>query len=283
MASLHEYFLKDGSNYLRTNQEWTLRLVDGTPLTPNVTATLCIDFESNAKFIWFYVPEIAGVDCAEMLLLNQIDVILDWPRTTVGVSGGFEGDQTHGTETVFTGRITFYSERSVREDWKQQMIIEAQRHGHHLKFRSTHYMETRNRLEKPLAFISHDSRDKEPIAGPLAIQLQKFMCPVWYDDFSLKIGDSLRDSIETGLKECPKCILILTPNFLNNQGWTKREYDSIFTRELVEKQKVILPVWHNVTRDDVYKYSMILADRVAAPWSLGVEEVARRLLRSLNA
>jgi hypothetical protein len=62
-----------------------------------------------------------------------------------------------------------------------------------------------------------------------------------------------------------------------------RQYDSIFTRELVEKQRVILPVWHNVTAKDVYEYSPVLADRVAVNWSLGVEEVARRLLASINA
>jgi TIR domain len=283
MASLHEYFLKDGSNYLRNNQQWSLSRPDGTALSPEITATLCMDFEANSKFVWFYVPDISGVDCAEMLLLNQIGTILAWPRTNVGVIGGFEGEQTHGTDLTFTGRITFYSERPVREEHKQQMIREARNVGHHLTFRSTEHMEMRNKLEKPMAFISHDSRDKELIAGPLAIQLQKFMCPVWYDDFTLKVGDSLRESIEAGLKECPKCILILTPNFLSNEGWTKREYDSVFTREVVEKQKLILPIWHNVGRDDVFKYSMILADRVAAQWSLGVEEVGRRLVRALNA
>ncbi|MDF0581049.1 toll/interleukin-1 receptor domain-containing protein [Bradyrhizobium yuanmingense] len=97
------------------------------------------------------------------------------------------------------------------------------------------------------------------------------------------MGDSLRGGIETGLKECPKCILILTPNFLANNGWSKREYDSIFTRELVEKQQVVLPVWSGVNAADVYEYSPILADRVAVNWSLGVEEVARRLVRSLDA
>ena len=109
------------------------------------------------------------------------------------------------------------------------------------------------------------------------------MCPVWYDEFSLKIGDSLRESIEKGLKECSKCILILTPNFLSNGGWAKREYDSIFTRELVERQNVILPVWHSISVDDVYKYSPVLADRLAVHWSMGVEEVSRKLLGALNS
>jgi hypothetical protein len=282
MASLHEYFLKDGSHYLRHNQQWSLSRPDGRTLGPEITATLCMDFEANAKFVWFYVPDITGVECAEMRLLDKIEEILDWPRTNVAVIGGFEGEQTHGTDLAFTGRITFYSERPVSDQWKQEMRLKAQTLGYHLTFRSVDLMNLRNKLERPLAFISHDSRDKELIAGPLAIQLQRFMCPVWYDDFSLRVGDSLRESIESGLKECPKCVLVLTPNFLSNEGWTKREYDSIFTRELVEKQKVILPVWHNVGRDDVFKYSMILADRVAAQWSLGVEEVARRLMRSLG-
>jgi len=155
--------------------------------------------------------------------------------------------------------------------------------GHRLTFRSVEYMNERNKYEKPLAFISHDSRDKKEIAEPLALQLLKMMCPVWFDQYSLRVGDSLRGSIEKGLQECPKCILILTPNFLNNNGWTKVEYDSIFTRELVERQRVILPVWHNVTPADVYKYSPILADRFGAQWSEGVEETARKLLLAIEA
>jgi hypothetical protein len=108
------------------------------------------------------------------------------------------------------------------------------------------------------------------------------MCPVWYDQFSLKVGDSLHESIEQGLRECHKCILVLTPNFLGNKGWSKREYDSIFTREVVEKQKVILPVWHEISAQDVYQYSPILADRFAVQWSLGAEAVAKKLLHAIE-
>ncbi len=75
---------------------------------------------------------------------------------------------------------------------------------------------------------------------------------------------------------------MLTPNFLSNEGWSKREYDSIFTREVVEKQRVILPVWHEISAQDVYQFSPILADRVAVQWSLGVEEVARKLLQAID-
>jgi len=54
--------------------------------------------------------------------------------------------------------------------------------------------------EKVFAFISHDSEDKD-IARCIAINLRKRICPVWYDEFSLKVGDNLRVSIEKGLKK----------------------------------------------------------------------------------
>ena len=222
-------------------------------------------------------------ECPEAFALNEVPEILNWPETRVEVRVGFGFETKDAREFVFTGQIYIYSERPVSEALKARLIAEAGDAGHRLTFRSVEYMNERNKWEKPRAFISHDSRDKVSIAEPLALQLQKFMCPVWYDQFSLRVGDSLRESIEAGLKECHKCILVLTPNFLSNEGWSKREYDSIFTREFVEKQRVILPVWHEISAQDVYHFSPILADRVAVLWSLGVEEVAKKLLQAFDA
>lgn len=283
MASLFEYFVKDGVQNLTTQKSWTL----GDPLGTKhgeVVAKLHLDFDANAKFLSFYIPVMPSVECPEALLLNKIDEVLNWPDTKLAVHAGFVGEKPKDANTlVFTGQIYLYSERPVRADLRQRLEMEAAAVRHVLTFRSVDYMTERNKLEKPLAFISHDSRDDVDIAQPLALQLQKMMCPVWYDQFSLRVGDSLRESIEKGLKECPKCVLVLTPNFLQNGGWSKREYDSVFTREIVEQNKVILPVWHNVTVKDVYEYSPVLADRVAVQWTDGVEQVARKLFQSINA
>ena len=149
--------------------------------------------------------------------------------------------------------------------------------------RGTQQYESRPVHGQPLAFISHDSRDKTDIALPLALMLKERNCPVWYADFSLRVGDSLRESIERGLKETRKCILILTPNFLKNEGWTKREFNSVFTRELLEKKNVILPVWHEVTQQQVYDYSPSLADKYALIWSAEQkEDVASKLQRAVQ-
>ena len=148
--------------------------------------------------------------------------------------------------------------------------------------RDREYARRRSESEKPLAFISHDARDKEAFVRELAHELAKNFCTVWYDEFSLKVGDSLRASIERGLQDTKKCIIVLSPNFLSNEGWGRAEFDSVYTREILERKNVILPVWLNVDVRDVYNYSPRLADKVGLAATLGVKEVARLLANAVK-
>jgi hypothetical protein len=59
---------------------------------------------------------------------------------------------------------------------------------------------------------------------------------------------------------------VITPNFLTNPGWTKKEFNSIFTREMIFNERIVLPIWFNVTKEEVYEYSPSLADTVALNW-----------------
>jgi hypothetical protein len=135
---------------------------------------------------------------------------------------------------------------------------------------------------KPLGFICHDWRDKRAVARPIAIALSELGCPVWYDEFALRVGDRLRESIERGLTQARKCIVILSPNFLSNRGWTRAEFNSIFTRELIEDKKLFLPVWAGVSRDRIFDYSPTLADRLGVNWALGAQEVVKQLYLALS-
>lgn len=135
----------------------------------------------------------------------------------------------------------------------------------------------RSQVGEPFAFISHDSRDKLEVASHIAVGLTDMECPVWYDEYSLKVGDNLRESIEKGLKECNKCIIILSSNFISNKGWTKVEFESIFTREIKEKKLIFLPVWYEVDEDEIYEYSPSLLNRVGIKWNLGKDKVIKKL------
>jgi hypothetical protein len=104
--------------------------------------------------------------------------------------------------------------------------------------------------------------------------LSKMRCPVWYDEYSVKVGDSLRASVEQGLRVSKKCVLILSPHFLSNTGWTQTEFDSVFTRQILEGSNVVLPVWCGVSKEQVYEYSPSLLDRLAVRWEEGLDEGA---------
>ncbi|GAA4273720.1 hypothetical protein GCM10022258_30140 [Aquimarina gracilis] len=51
--------------------------------------------------------------------------------------------------------------------------------------------------------------------------------------------------------------------FLNNPGWTAKEFNSIVTHEMLIKERIVLPIWYGVSVTDVYEYSSSLADTVA--------------------
>lgn len=140
----------------------------------------------------------------------------------------------------------------------------------------------KQKKEIPLAFISHDSRDKDDLVRELAKELYRLACPVWYDEYTLKGGDNLRESIEKGIKEAKKCILILSPNFLENEKWAKSEFETIFVREIYKKEDVIIPIWHNVSEDDIYEYSPKLLSKVGLTTSMGIKELAKEIIEAIN-
>lgn len=181
------------------------------------------------------------------------------------------------------GRVFIYSETELSSKNKARLKEEAKKHNLNIQFRSEKFRKALSMEEKPFAFISHDSGDKE-IARNIAINFRKRICPVWYDEFSLQVGDDLRQSIEKGLKECKKCVVILSPSFFSNTGWTKNEFDSIFTRGILENKALLLPVWYKVTKDEVFEYSPSLLNIKGIDYiQLGEKEVCNQLFQAITS
>ena len=126
-------------------------------------------------------------------------------------------------------------------------------------------------------FICHASEDKEDVARPLAKDLSEAGLKVWYDEFSLTIGDSLRRSIDEGLTKSSYGVVILSPAFFS-KNWPQHELDGLVSREMGGEPKVILPVWHKVTEKEVIQYSPTLVGKVAAKTTDGLEVVVRKIL-----
>ena len=126
-------------------------------------------------------------------------------------------------------------------------------------------------------FISHASEDKDDVARPLAETLQVGGLSVWYDEFSLRMGDSLRRSIDRGVAGSRFGVVILSPNFFR-KDWPQYELDGLVTRAVSNEQE-ILPVWHDVTKQEVISYSPSLADKIARSTATHtIEEIAQEIL-----
>lgn len=125
-------------------------------------------------------------------------------------------------------------------------------------------------------FISHASEDKDEVVRPLANALKNLGIKVWYDEFEMRIGDSLRRKIDKGLANSRFGIVVVSRDFIK-KGWTNYELDGIITKA-VSGEQIILPIWHNITKKEVIDYSPSLADKLARNTAIDtVEDIAKEI------
>jgi TIR domain len=131
-------------------------------------------------------------------------------------------------------------------------------------------------------FISHASEDKDDFVRSLANALIKEGLNVWYDEMTLRIGDSLRQKIDRGLANSRVGLVVLSPAFIN-KGWTNYELDGIVTRT-VSGEQILLPIWHNITKQQVVDFSPSLADKVARSTATHtIDEIASEIAELIRS
>lgn len=131
-------------------------------------------------------------------------------------------------------------------------------------------------------FISHASEDKDDFVRPLANALMGEGLNVWFDEMTLQIGDSLRQKIDKGLANSRVGLVVLSPEFIN-KGWTNYELDGIVTRT-VSGEQILLPIWHNITKQQVMDFSPSLADKVARSTATHtIEEIASEIAELIRS
>ncbi len=167
-------------------------------------------------------------------------------------------------------------DREIKTDQNRQDQVEKRRKQEELK----HHQQITSELQKQKQittelnerpsnfvqkkydfFISHATEDKS-FVRTLAEKLKSLGLKIWYDEFELKIGDSLRQKIDEGLISSKYGIVVLSNSFLSKNGWNKYELNGLVSKEM-NGVKVTLPIWHKVTKDQVLSYSPSLADKFA--------------------
>lgn len=135
-------------------------------------------------------------------------------------------------------------------------------------------------LERWDVFIAHATEDKEPFVRELAYELSRRGVAVWFDEICLELGDSLKRVIEAGLKKSNYGVVVLSKYFFKKE-WPQRELDALLEKEFSGK-KVILPIWHNITANEVRQHSPLLAGRLAIRSDVGIDAVCEGVLQVLR-
>lgn len=274
MTTIKKYFDTDFKSDLMVHKDYNISQGDKHC---QVIVRLHLDYIKNAAYISYFIP-ICDMDektLCDFMLDSQYALQL---KEGIRVKMGLFFEEPMVSDTMcFTNLIYVYSEKDFSSSVLEYLKFKGKEKNLIIKVRGNRYVKERVQLDLPRAFISYDHRDRSDIARPLAEHLSSRMCTVWYDEYSLRIGDDLRESIEKGIKECKKCILVISPNFLSNRGWTKKEFNSIFQRELMSGEKLILPIWHNVAKQDVYDYCPSLVDVVAISSLEGLTTIENKI------
>jgi hypothetical protein len=216
---------------------------------------------------------------------------LSYVEKPISYIGNYEWKQISNGSHKITDKFFFYisdlenymheifyhdNERLAEKEWAKLKAV-------YKECISAQYseMKSMNRMEEYDFFVSHASEDKDSFVRPLVHALTALGLKVWYDEFTLEIGDSLRRSIDHGLGSSKYGIVVLSKSFFSKQ-WPQYELDALVNRSM-NGNKVILPIWHNVKHQEVSCYSHSLADKVAYLTSaLSIDQMAQELLNLLQ-
>ena len=114
-----------------------------------------------------------------------------------------------------------------------------------------------------------------------AAALTAFGVNVWYDEYELRLGDSLSCSIDAVLARSDYGLVVLSKAFFT-KNWPERELSGLVSREMTGR-KFILPIWHQVGFQDVVSYSPPLANKFATKSdSMSVTGVAVKIIKTIR-
>lgn len=242
------------------------------------------DHNVGGTHVSYYVPATEGVlPVARNLVRPKVirSLIRDasFAKATLRSLDGER--RLHPDSLPFTGRVAIYSDSEIGDAEWSALTKAAVSAGVYLTFHGPEYARSRAKGEHPLAFISHDSRN-ESLARRLAEQLRGFGAPVRFDGFSIASGESLRESIERGVRECQRVIVILSRSYLDSTRSAKKEIDSLLSRNVEGKGTVVIPIWYGIDHAEVESYSAMLADHRAFQWDPHVDRLAALVFHELT-
>jgi hypothetical protein len=176
MASLREYFDRDFAATLGSGTEWTLAPRDAdwpgpgpVPDSVTVSARVQTNEAAFARFVTYFVPREVATElwALSWLVANPLRLVEEVHANALTTMSHpvFDPDGVATKDIPFSGRVFLYVDADVPPHVRADLIRTAKSLGLALQIRDEAYRKFKSDREHPLAFICHDSRDKEALAG----------------------------------------------------------------------------------------------------------------------
>ncbi len=272
-------FILRGRSAFRLHGDGVIDGLDGATEKKPCRIGWFINFDENYKHAFVMTPSF-GQECPSGLqnnsLIEHLNELLSGIEIRFDNINPIVRDPGSLANCVFTSKIYILTDvlqrrrDLIREAFKQHqleaVIIDDERWA-------MQWGEA-----KPDAFICHDHRDKPEFGDPLYEQLARMPLKIFYDKYSIRIGEDLVEKIERGLAECKFAIILVSKRFLENKAWANHEMRALINRQIAEgKKKLILPIWIDVSSEEVRSRLPLLANIAARRFQDGVEELAREI------
>ena len=143
------------------------------------------------------------------------------------------------------------------------------------------FRKTGTRRSQHAAFISYAGEDRDKIAKPLSEALARRGWTSWLAEREMRATGSPRSIIDRGLREARFGVVVLSRSYFG-KFWPEAELDALLAREERTGEKVVVPVLHEITRDELGQLSPIMAGRMTINAKTGVERTADEVSRSFK-
>ncbi|MEQ8474796.1 toll/interleukin-1 receptor domain-containing protein [Fulvivirga sp.] len=126
-------------------------------------------------------------------------------------------------------------------------------------------------------FISYAVEDKISIVTELVEKLERSGLKVWFAGQELRVGKSIQEVIKEGLNNSRYGVVILTHNYFT-KDWPKKELHALWGKS----DSFIIPIWHNMTTEEVKRYDPLLADKWGVESSKGIDVIIKEILKAIQ-
>lgn len=247
--------------------------------------------DDNVYYAAFLLEYVSRDDCKLMIqclqkyftqsnqfLLHGLLPTMHWndtPNKELDFANLSESERST-SESKFTNRVFIYT-NYFADSYREELRTMFKEAGYIATLRDTKTWNTMQQNRKADYFLCHDSRDK-PVARELYSALVGEGLKIFFDEVSIDFGDSIYQKLEEGLRESTFGLILVSPNFIENDRWAKKlEFESFAVKYLNSGNNIIIPVWHDVTVAQVQNASAMLAGIKASDTNIGVPALAKQL------